>query len=446
MFTELEDLKRLHNVTCSSKETPLNDLVGTLQSNPTRYVLKRSTLQQSHWLIWDTLTKEYAVFTHAFAVRQALHPGTGNFVPTGQTPPEGLLESQIKAEPGPYAQLSLTLDARLDESLHGKLSVIETWAKADTGFVTTGRARNPWMSPVSISNNGRYVVTSSLFIGKTAFNSKEDGIVTKYKVHPWVAKASASEPMWIPNPNLVRILHLNDDRTLVELTESTNPLLHLGDIVKMTFKFIFTSYGQYWNMSCCPIQIIRLGQLDKSVYGFIHNPEDHGRLELPKAGEKLVEFFNAPPCMPSGINGFNIASAVDHLKVLPAIINLSAKALVSLSGVDDTPKEYTASLGSLTPLSGSLSISDWEDSTKGEEDSDLLTPNTDSIVNGILIASGDDDADSSPNAEDGGKPMHSGETDPPAISKQVTAVRGKKRSSSGLTSMKTRTVKPRTAL
>ncbi|KAF6765293.1 hypothetical protein DFP72DRAFT_870620 [Ephemerocybe angulata] len=402
MITELEDLQRLQSVTCSSKETPLIELVDRLIATPTRYILKRSNLQQSHFLvnkslptirstysplfvliqIWDTETKDYAVFTHAFAV----------------TPPDGLLESQIKTEPGPYAQLSITLDARLDPKLHEQLSIIESWAKADSGFSTTGRGRNPWMSPVSIANNGRYVVNSPLFIGKTVFNSKDDGLVAMYKVHPWVLEGTKAEPLWLPNPNLVRILHLNDDRTLVELADSPNPLLNLGDVVKMTFKFIFTSYGQYWNMSCCPIQIIRLTQLDKSIYGSIPNPEDNGRLNLPQAGEKLADFFSAVTQIPSITTGSKI------------------------------------SWGSLTPLTEN-------NSEAGDPDDHSST--AESFVKKLTIALETSIKDEATTPNEGGKPRHSGGIDIAANEMQVTAGRGKKRSSSGV---KTRTVKARTAL
>ncbi|KAF6741722.1 hypothetical protein DFP72DRAFT_941933 [Ephemerocybe angulata] len=404
MITELEDLQRLQSVTCSSKETPLIELVDRLIATPTRYILKRSNLQQSHFLvnkslptirstysplfvliqIWDTETKDYA----------AMHPATGNYVPPGH--------ACDKTEPGPYAQLSITLDARLDPKLHEQLSIIESWAKADSGFSTTGRGRNPWMSPVSIANNGRYVVNSPLFIGKTVFNSKDDGLVAMYKVHPWVLEGTKAEPLWLPNPNLVRILHLNDDRTLVELADSPNPLLNLGDVVKMTFKFIFTSYGQYWNMSCCPIQIIRLTQLDKSIYGSIPNPEDNGRLNLPQAGEKLADFFSAVTQIPSITTGSKI------------------------------------SWGSLTPLTEN-------NSEAGDPDDHSST--AESFVKKLTIALETSIKDEATTPNEGGKPRHSGGIDIAANEMQVTAGRGKKRSSSGVvSSKKTRTVKARTAL
>ncbi|KAF6754151.1 hypothetical protein DFP72DRAFT_900525 [Ephemerocybe angulata] len=437
MITELEDLQRLQSVTCSSKETPLIELVDRLIATPTRYILKRSNLQQSHFLIWDTETKDYAVFTHAFAVRQAMHPATGNYVPPGHAPPDGLLESQIKTEPGPYAQLSITLDARLDPKLHEQLSIIESWAKADSGFSTTGRGRNPWMSPVSIANNGRYVVNSPLFIGKTVFNSKDDGLVAMYKVHPWVLEGTKAEPLWLPNPNLVRILHLNDDRTLVELADSPNPLLNLGDVVKMTFKFIFTSYGQYWNMSCCPIQIIRLTQLDKSIYGSIPNPEDNGRLNLPQAGEKLADFFSAVTQIPSITTGSKVTTGLDLPTANPVTLLLTAHD-PDLSSESDEATSEKISWGSLTPLTEN-------NSEAGDPDDHSST--AESFVKKLTIALETSIKDEATTPNEGGKPRHSGGIDIAANEMQVTAGRGKKRSSSGVvSSKKTRTVKARTAL
>ncbi|KAF6752405.1 hypothetical protein DFP72DRAFT_849879 [Ephemerocybe angulata] len=420
MLTELQELKSLCRVTCSSKETPLIILVDRIKSDPGRYSLKRSTLYQSHWLIWDNKAKDYVITTHAFAVRQASHPSTGNFVPPKQKAPEGLMEAQIKSEPGPYAQISITMDARLEEGLHSLLSDLEQWAKSEPGFVTTGRSRNSWMSPVSIANNGRYVMSSPLFMGKNTFNSKEDGILVGYKVHPWVAAAVKDDPNWVPNPNLVRILHLEDDRTLTEVTDSERPCLEMGDIVKTTFKLVFTSYSQQWNMAGVPIQVIRLGQLDKSAYSSIVNLEDHGRLDLPRAGERLGEFF------------YVAASTTTNAAPLPTKNSNDAAS-------DDGSVEWRE----ITPLSEEVLN---EGATEDKTDKERITEGggkaevfeTDEIAATSMPAVHAGDTSE-------GKPMQSGETEQPAIGSKAAPSRGRKRAAAG-TSKTTRTVKARTGL
>lgn len=287
------------------------------------------------------------------------------------------------------------------------------------------------------------MVTSPLFIGKTTFNSKEDGIQVNYQVHPWVAQASIDEPTWLPNPNLVRMLHLNADRTLEDLASTSKPDLDLGDIIKMTFKFVFTSYGQYWNMTCSPIQAIRMGQLDKSAYGGIVNLEDNGKLDLPKAGERLPDFLAAMP-INSGLQPSLRKDPLERFTVNRKSSYLSDRTAVGLGPILETDREVVEdgliSWGSLTPIS-ERSVSESRDNERleGQGDQPLIPGNlitrlaisAEELINDIIAE---------------GKPMHSGESDPPANSTDVTTGKGKKRAASGTTSKKTRTVKARTAL
>ncbi|TEB21625.1 hypothetical protein FA13DRAFT_1566588, partial [Coprinellus micaceus] len=67
-------------------------------------------------------------------------------------------------------------------------------------------------------------------------------------------------PSWIPNPGRIQFFD-GQDGTLDDLAKSKDPTLRAGDLVKLTFKIIFTIGREMWNMQFSPIQAIRVGQI-----------------------------------------------------------------------------------------------------------------------------------------------------------------------------------------
>ncbi|KAF6756113.1 hypothetical protein DFP72DRAFT_1066927 [Ephemerocybe angulata] len=294
MAASLKDFKKLTQLRFSSKEVTLSDVMASLKRGSSRYTLRRSTQFTSSYLLWDTRRDDVAVCTHAFVVMYATPLDTGNFCPDGAIPPMEFKGQMRKMEPSLAAQVSLTFDTKVDPDLHEHLAYMEEWGKTKGGFSTENKSRNPWNSPLAVSSQGKFTVSSPLFQKRTGFNVTDDKYVVDYDVHPWVANACVPfNPSWVPNPNLARFMHRRKNDVLIPIERSSNPKLVPGDIVVLTFKVAFSAAGTYWQMSFMPVQAIRMGQIDGRILGKVGDLENNNRLDLPRAGDKLKAFLGS---------------------------------------------------------------------------------------------------------------------------------------------------------
>ena len=146
--------------------------------------------------------------------------------------------------------------------------------------------RGQWMKPSWIASNRRFVMNSQLFAVRTPFNSAECEYEVPYKVHPWVKSACVpNNSTWIPNPYRVRFYD-GVSGTLEELDDSSLHQLEPGDVVKITFKMVFTVGRQYWQPSIRPLQVTRVGQVSTTMANPMFEDEPIG-IELPKSGFRV---------------------------------------------------------------------------------------------------------------------------------------------------------------
>ncbi|KAF6742482.1 hypothetical protein DFP72DRAFT_860416 [Ephemerocybe angulata] len=300
MAATIEDLKKLGRMKFSSKQVTLSELLLGLKKGTEVFSLKRSQQFPSNFMVWDNIRSDYVVCTHAFVIRFASPLDTGNFCPDGAQLPEGLNEQMRRREPGLFCQVSISFDTRVEPEIPNRLSLIEDWGKGPAGFPTEGKSRNPWNSPASVAAGQRFSVASNIFQKRTGYNVKDDRYEVPYEVHPWISNSTVpSNPSWIPNPNLVRVMHKRRNDILEPIEKSSNPKLVAGDVVSMTFKISFSATGLFWNMSFVPIQIIRMGQIKNSEIEAGGHAEDHAKLLLPKAGERLRAFLSDIESVPA---------------------------------------------------------------------------------------------------------------------------------------------------
>lgn len=143
------------------------------------------------------------------------------------------------------------------------------------------------MSPSYVTNNFKYTMTSQLFQGKTAFNCKQDGYSVNYPVHEWIEEhCYPNNPAWIPNPNVVQFYDLQQG-ILKDMRNTGDTTLRGGDMVKTTFKIVVTNGRETWNMGLIPIQVVRVGKIDRSSMAPFMQLEDHKPVELPKDGDRI---------------------------------------------------------------------------------------------------------------------------------------------------------------
>jgi hypothetical protein len=144
------------------------------------------------------------------------------------------------------------------------------------------------MTPTWIANNSKLIVNSQIFAVKTPFNTKGGKWETPYEVHPWIAEAcKKNQSTWIPNPTRVQFFDAQAG-VLERMETCAEPGLVRGDLVKMSFRFVFTIGRTYWHSAIRPMQIIRVGQIASSVYGAASQDEMPAGIQLPKLGDKII--------------------------------------------------------------------------------------------------------------------------------------------------------------
>ncbi|KAJ3549395.1 hypothetical protein NMY22_g894 [Coprinellus aureogranulatus] len=292
--TVADTIQHWGSVTFTEKEVPFGDLVETVRGSDGRFVLKKSKQYSNSLVLWDNEIKDIATITYAYIVRYASPILTGNFVPEGKPLPDGMMDYLRKSEPSNMAQISVTFDVRMDDGLLEMITSLEEWISTQSEFDPGQRPRNPWMSPTYIANNMKFTVTSQLFQSKNAFNCKDGAYKVDYPVHSWIAENCVSKnPLWIPNPNVVQFYNLRD-MVLHRMSESSEPELHAGDVVKMSSKLIVYSGRDTWNASFVPWQMIRVGKLDKVDIGPSIQMDDGRPRHLPKAGEAISVVIKRP--------------------------------------------------------------------------------------------------------------------------------------------------------
>ncbi|RXW20330.1 hypothetical protein EST38_g5514 [Candolleomyces aberdarensis] len=280
----------------SGDETPLLLIAERISTGPSsRYTLQRSAEYRGLWQLWDTDSDSAVVATHAFVIDFASDLKSGNFVPDGEKPPNDMLDYQCKREPGLQAQISLAFDTREDMSVYRCVKnchcqAIEDWLFKVPDFNTLKKPRSSWMSPKkdNEANHHRYIVNSSLFQKRTAFNCSDGKYTVGYEVHPWVERNCVPHNRsWIPNPSLVSVM----DRLtgpLLDIRDIAESDLDQGDIVKMKFKVTFSVTRSNWLTTLVPIQVVRVGRVDATAPQNSTHSGDHEGVVLLKPGTKLT--------------------------------------------------------------------------------------------------------------------------------------------------------------
>ncbi|KAF6745503.1 hypothetical protein DFP72DRAFT_1077468 [Ephemerocybe angulata] len=370
MAATIEDVKKLARMKFSSQQVTLRELLLGLEKGTEVFSLKRSQQFPSNFIVWNNSQDDYVVCSHAFVIKYASSLDTGNFCPDNAKPPEWLREQMRRREPGLTCQVSLTFDARVDSDLHNHLSIIEEWGKGPAGFPTEGKSRNPWNSPASVSAGQRFAVASNIFQKRTGYNVKDDRYEVPYDVHPWVSQATVPHnPSWIPNPNLVRVMHKRRNDMLEPIEKSSNPKLDAGDVVSMTFKIVFSATGLFWNMSFTPIQVIRMGQIKNSEIEASGHAEDHAKLFLPKAGDRLRAFISDNDQSPAG-RGISPTSQLTPLSDLENDENGSADDNASESDIGSGSANGSGRRSN-TPSSDDGDLTHTEEETDRTESTEL---------------------------------------------------------------------------
>jgi hypothetical protein len=140
---------------------------------------------------------------------------------------------------------------------------IEAKLSAEETFNPDGRIRRDYQIP-SDKTNGRFVMSSPIFVRKNAFNQSKRAS-PQHKMHRWITDALERNTRWISNPQLPRLLAWNND-SLINLRDDSEPTFQAGDVVWMSFTLTFSIGSVYWAPEYRPVELVRVGRLSPSSH------------------------------------------------------------------------------------------------------------------------------------------------------------------------------------
>lgn len=124
------------------------------------------------------------------------------------------------------------------------------------------RPRREWQSELDADRAPTYVLSSQVFVRKTAGSRKPKPV--KYPLHEWIVSATKENTNFLPNPDRPKTLEPHKD-TLKEIAKSNPPVLQRGDFVWISFFVEYIVGNRAWYPAFVPLEIIRVGTLAPDV-------------------------------------------------------------------------------------------------------------------------------------------------------------------------------------
>ncbi len=183
--------------------------------------------------------------------------------------------------PGPRCQFAYAIntkshkwlfDAQLVREYHDEypitrsdtLQVLDNYISGVKGFMSDPdrRPRREWQSEPDASRAPTYVLSSQVFVRKTAGSRKQKPV--KYPLHEWIISATKENSNYLPNPDRPKTLEPHRD-TLKEIATSNPPALQRGDFVWISFFVEYIVGTRAWYPAFVPLEIIRVATLAPDV-------------------------------------------------------------------------------------------------------------------------------------------------------------------------------------
>ena len=222
---------------------------------------------------------------------------TGNYVPDGQVAPDGVPVSRMYAgsQFSIYSDLfadictfrtfsqrqinfkcevSYGFDTAIDSSFYKCAEVssqnssltlpllvvqkIEVALCRNKSFNPDSREQRDYQVPSDSGTNGRFFISSPLFVKRTTLNRSKPSAVGR-TLHPWIGEALKVNGRWMANPELPRILVYQND-SLTNLADDSEPRLKAGDVIWMSFTLTFSIGPMFWAPEYRPIELVRIGR------------------------------------------------------------------------------------------------------------------------------------------------------------------------------------------
>ncbi|KAJ7197890.1 hypothetical protein C8J57DRAFT_1487629 [Mycena rebaudengoi] len=220
----------------------------------------------SRWTAYDKATGKIAIFFYAAIWAWASPPDTGNFVPEGESAPQGVLEARIAPTLSNRCEISYAINTEDDPSFYALARIMEGHVTEIKAFNKYKKPRRAWQDGESEYNRRRFVLTSRLVVRRTPHNTMDgEQYSVPYDLHPWVADALNAQkyPLWLPNPELPAILEYSEGK-LKMIKPTSHRYFDSGDIVWFSFALTFDVNTNNWMPEYKPLDFIRVGRITGS--------------------------------------------------------------------------------------------------------------------------------------------------------------------------------------
>ncbi|KAJ7750550.1 hypothetical protein B0H16DRAFT_1460656 [Mycena metata] len=249
--------------------------------NPTIDI--RPNKGSTRWTVFDRSTNKAAVFYFAGLWLWGSPPETGNFVPDGETVPDGVPQGRVSNYLTPYIETSYAFNTEYDPSFYtiARASLdLEAHLTSNPDFNKNKSPRRSWQDGVDEFTRNRFIIAARLLIQRNAWNSKP-GVERSlpYKLHPWLRTALEGQTAYLPNPEVPAIVDYVDGR-LTMLRPSSSDYFRRGDIVWFSFTVAYQLNTRYWEAKYRPLDFVRVGHVELPVDSrpMWKDPEDLGSI------------------------------------------------------------------------------------------------------------------------------------------------------------------------
>ncbi|KAJ7476316.1 hypothetical protein B0H11DRAFT_1727375, partial [Mycena galericulata] len=211
-------------------------------------------------------TNKIAIFSHAGVWCWASPPQTGNFVPEGESAPEGIHSSRIQPVLSRKIETSYAINTEDDPSFYESARILEDYATSLQGFNKHKKDRRNWQEGKTEFSRRRFIFSSRLVVRRSPLNSKEGAPPPLlYQLPPWLQAALDAQryPVWMANPEMPAILDYEGGK-LKMLKPTSHRYFDNGDIVWFSFALSFDVNSNNWMPEYKPLDFIRVGVLPES--------------------------------------------------------------------------------------------------------------------------------------------------------------------------------------
>ncbi|KAJ7018549.1 hypothetical protein C8F04DRAFT_977189, partial [Mycena alexandri] len=210
-----------------------------------------------------------AIFFHAGIWAWGSPPVTGNFVPSGESLPQGVFEGRVTRYVGRWAETNYAINTQDDSSFYDAGRCFEDHVTAFEDFNKYAKPRKKWQDGENDYGRRRFVFGSRLFMYKSPYNRK-DGQSNEVSpnTHPWIAEALKKQkhPNWILNSSVPSIVDFVDGKLNI-LKPEKNDYFVPGDIVWFSFALTYDLSGDTWAPDYKPLDFVRVQRVGNSKRG-----------------------------------------------------------------------------------------------------------------------------------------------------------------------------------